>query len=49
MRIGCHQHTHSEWENFSDEEISKMAEGVSEFWKQWKEALIGLCKAHSLS
>jgi uncharacterized protein YjbI with pentapeptide repeats len=47
MRIGCERYTHNDWENFSDEEISKMAEGVSEIWKQWKEILIGMCKVHS--
>jgi uncharacterized protein YjbI with pentapeptide repeats len=49
MRIGCQRHTHSEWENFSDEEISKMAEGAGEFWKQWKEILIEMCKVHAKS
>jgi hypothetical protein len=49
MRIGCERHTHSEWKNFSDEEISKMAEGASEFWKQWKIGLIEMCKVHAKS
>jgi uncharacterized protein YjbI with pentapeptide repeats len=49
MRIGCQRHTHSEWGNFSDEEISKMAEGAGEFWKQWKIGLIEMCKVHAKS
>jgi hypothetical protein len=49
MQIGCQRHTHSEWENFSDEEISKMAEGAGKFWKQWKDGLIEMCKVHAKS
>jgi uncharacterized protein YjbI with pentapeptide repeats len=49
MQIGCQRHTHSEWENFSDEEISKMDDSAGEFWKQWKIGLIEMCKVHAKS
>jgi hypothetical protein len=40
LAIGCRQHTHKEWLEFSAEEISEMDYGVSEgWWKKWKEHL----------
>ena len=46
MRLGCKRFTHSEWEKFSDDEISLMDNGALEFWKQWKSPLLAMCKAH---
>ena len=46
MRLGCKRFTHSEWESFSDEEISEMDDDALEFWKQWKVPLLAMCKAH---
>jgi hypothetical protein len=47
MRLGCKRYTHAEWAAFSDDEIEKMDSGALEFWKQWKEPLLAMCKAHS--
>lgn len=47
MRLGCKRYTHAEWESFSDEEIDRMDSGALEFWKQWKEPLLMMCKAHA--
>ena len=38
--IGCQCHTVEQWENFTDEEISKMAKGALEWWKEWKEVIL---------
>ncbi len=46
MRLGCKRFTHQEWSEFSDEQISEMDEDALEFWKQWKEPLLAICKAH---
>jgi hypothetical protein len=35
--IGCKRFTHLEWENFTDDEISKMDAGALDWWKKWKE------------
>ena len=44
IRIGCQSHTLSEWENFTDEEISSMHSGALEYWNKNKEVIIALCK-----
>ena len=44
IRIGCQSHTLSEWENFTDEEISSMHAGALEYWNKNKEVIIALCK-----
>jgi uncharacterized protein YjbI with pentapeptide repeats len=46
LEIGCQRHKHAEWARFDDEEIADMADGASEFWKQWKKQLLDICKAH---
>jgi hypothetical protein len=46
LEIGCQRHEHAEWAKFDDEEIADMADGASEFWKQWKKPLLDICKAH---
>ena len=46
MRLGCRRHTHEEWERFNDAEISVMDSNALEFWRQWKEPLLAMCKAH---
>lgn len=35
--IGCKRFTPQEWENFTDDEISKMDAGALDWWKKWKE------------
>ena len=47
MRLGCKRFTHEEWAEFSDDEIEKMDSCALEFWKQWKESLLAMCKAHA--
>jgi len=44
IRIGCQSHILSEWENFTDEEISEMHPGALEYWNNNKEVIISLCK-----
>ena len=44
IRIGCQSHILSEWENFTDEEISEMHPGALEYWNKNKEVIIALCK-----
>ena len=44
IRIGCQSHILSEWENFTDEEISEMHPGALEYWNENKEVIISLCK-----
>ena len=47
MRLGCKRYKHSEWAAFSDEQISEMDDGALEFWKQWKEPLLAMCKVRA--
>jgi hypothetical protein len=47
MRLGCKRFTHDEWVTFSDDEISTMDDDALEFWQQWKEPLLAMCKAHA--
>ena len=46
MRLGCERYTHAEWANFTDAEIAEMDAGALEFWNQWKEPLLAMCKSH---
>ena len=48
MRLGCKRFTHEEWAEFSDDEIEKMDSCALEFWKQWKESLLAMCKAQAV-
>ena len=48
MRLGCKRFTHEEWAEFSDDVIEKMDCCALEFWKQWKESLLAMCKAHAV-
>jgi hypothetical protein len=45
MRIGCEFHSLAEWAEFDDERISGMATGALEFWKAYKDMLLGLARA----
>jgi hypothetical protein len=47
MRLGCKRYKHSEWAEFSDEQISEMDSGALKFWKQWKEPLLAMCRTHA--
>lgn len=45
IRIGCRHHSHEEWKNFTDEEISKMDKNALVFWKQYKALIFEAVKA----
>ena len=47
MRIGCQRHAHDAWESFGDAEIGEMDSNAPEFWSQWREPLLAMCKAHA--
>jgi len=44
IHIGCQNHTVEQWENFTDEEISKMDDGALDWWKEWKEVILKVAK-----
>jgi uncharacterized protein YjbI with pentapeptide repeats len=48
MRIGCQRHTHSEWADMSDKQISDMDSAAAEFWLLWKAPLLSMCAAHAV-
>ena len=37
LQIGCKSFSHTEWKNFSDEEINKMDKQALSFWNKWKD------------
>jgi hypothetical protein len=47
LTIGCQRHTHDQWAQFSDDEISQMASNAPEFWATWKRPLLLMCEAHA--
>ena len=47
LAIGCKNYTFSEWENFTEEEISKMDSGALEWWTQWKPILFEILKVEN--
>ena len=36
LQIGCKRFSHTEWQNFSDDEINKMDKQALSFWTKWK-------------
>ena len=46
IKIGCQMHSTKAWENFTDKQISKMSDNALDFWKVWKEPILGMAKAH---
>jgi uncharacterized protein YjbI with pentapeptide repeats len=44
LQIGCQQYSVSEWSDFNDEQISKMAHGALEFWRDHKESIMELMR-----
>jgi hypothetical protein len=44
MQIGCQNHSHADWESFSDAQISSKADTAWEFWQEWKPTLMAMCK-----
>jgi uncharacterized protein YjbI with pentapeptide repeats len=47
MAIGCQRHEHTAWEGFNRTDIAPMAEGAWDWWKQHKDALLGLCRINA--
>jgi len=47
MRIGCQRHSHADWEGFNNDRISSMDYKALEFWSQWREPMLAMCKAHA--
>ena len=43
MAIGCQHHSHEDWRNFTDDQISDMAYGAMEFWQKNKDFLLMIC------
>ncbi len=44
LQIGCQNHTHDEWNSFTDEQISVMAQGALKFWRDHKASLMEMVK-----
>lgn len=49
IKIGCQIHTTKAWENFTDEQISKMDENALEFWKVWEKPILAMARVHQES
>ena len=49
MAIGCQKHTIEAWNNFSDEEISKMEGRALEFWLTNKSFILAAANSHKVS
>jgi uncharacterized protein YjbI with pentapeptide repeats len=47
MRIGCQRHSHDEWASFTAAQIEDMASDAPDFWAQWKDSLLSMCRAHA--
>ena len=47
MRIGCKRYSHTEWKNFTNEEISAMDYRALDLWSMFKVPLIALCDLHA--
>ncbi len=46
IKIGCRLYKYTEWENFTDDEISKMDNGALEWWNEWKGIVLSLSLGH---
>ena len=44
LAIGCKQHTHEEWENFTDDEIYEMDKGALKWWTKWKKIIFNIIR-----
>ena len=42
--IGCERHTLKYWDSLSDTTIAKMDSKALNWWKQWKEVILEMCK-----
>ena len=46
LRIGCQRHSHAKWAEMSNDDINAMDSSALDFWKQWRDSLLAMCKAH---
>ena len=46
IKIGCKLYKHTEWENFTDDEIAAMDEGALEWWNEWRGMILSLSLSH---
>jgi hypothetical protein len=46
IKIGCQLHSTADWESFDDERISRMDRNALEFWKENKEMIMTVARAH---
>ena len=46
IKIGCKLYKHTEWESFTDAEISKMDSGALEWWNEWRGMILSLSLGH---
>ena len=46
IKIGCKLYKHTEWESFTDAEISKMDNGALEWWNEWRGTILSLSLGH---
>ena len=46
IKIGCKLYKHTEWESFTDAEISKMDNGALEWWNEWRGMILSLSLGH---
>jgi uncharacterized protein YjbI with pentapeptide repeats len=46
IKIGCQMHSTTDWDSFTDDQISTMASNAMEFWKENKEMIMTVAKAH---
>jgi uncharacterized protein YjbI with pentapeptide repeats len=49
IKIGCKIFSHTEWEQFTDDEIDKMDTDALEWWKEWKSVILGMSSLHQKS
>ena len=42
MNIGCQSHTITEWQDFSNDTISKMDNGALGWWQKWKPIIMNI-------
>lgn len=47
IRIGCELYEAAEWEKFEDSRIALMDSDALEFWKKYKDMILGLHKIHA--
>ena len=46
LTIGCQRYAHKAWAEFKDSDILNMHANALEFWTQWKNPLLLMCKNH---